>query len=121
MIEALPNFPDHILAFACRGHVTRQDYETVLVPKVEQALKQHDKLRLYYQIGSDFAGIDPGAVWEDFKVGVGHLTRWERIAVVTDVDWIRQTMSVFSFLIPGEMRIFPGADSAKARDWVVAE
>ena len=121
MIEALPNFPDYVVAVACKGHVTRHDYETVLVPKVEKALKRHEKVRLYYQVDPDFKGIDPGAVWEDFKVGVGHLTRWARIAIVTDVDWIRNTMAVFSFLIPGEIRIFPTSEMSKARDWIVAE
>ena len=120
MIEALSGFPDDIVAVACKGHVTRHDYETVLIPTVEKALKQHDKVRLYYQIDTDFEGIDPGAVWEDFWVGVEHLTRWSRIAVVTDVDWIRHTMSVFSFLMPGDMKIFPTSEKAKARDWIVA-
>jgi SpoIIAA-like len=120
MIEALSGFPQNVVAFACKGHVTKRDYETVLVPAVEKALEQHEKVRLYYQIGSDFAGIDPSAVWKDFKVGVEHIRRWERIAVVTDVDWIRHTMSVFSFLIPGEMRIFPTSEASKARDWIGA-
>jgi hypothetical protein len=120
MIEALRDFPDNIIAVACKGHVTRNDYETVLVPIVEKAIERHDKIRLYYQIGSDFDGIDPGAVWEDFKVGVEHLLRWERIAVVTDVDWIRHTMRAFGFLIPCEMKIFPTSEAAKARDWIIA-
>jgi len=120
MIEALRDFPDNIIAVASKGHVTRNDYETVLVPIVEKAIVRHDKIRLYYQIGSDFDGIDPGAVWEDFKVGVEHLLRWERIAVVTDVDWIRHTMRAFGFLIPCEMKIFPTSEAAKARDWIIA-
>jgi SpoIIAA-like len=120
MIESLSGFPANIVALACHGHVTRKDYDTVLVPIVEKALKQHDKIRLYYQIGGDFEAIDPGAVWEDFKVGVEHLTRWERIAVVTDIAWIRHTMQAFTFLMPGEMRIFPTSDMAKARDWIKA-
>src|SRR5215813_2937159 len=110
MIEALPDFPMNVLAFVCQGHVTRADYETVLVPIVEKALRQQQKVRLYYQIGPEFAGIDPGAMWEDFKIGVGHLSRWERIAVVTDVDWIRHTIRIFSFLIPGEVKVFPTSD-----------
>jgi hypothetical protein len=121
MIEPLPDFPDSVIAFACRGHVTREDYEATLIPAVEAALERHDKLRLYYEIGADFSGIDPAAVWEDFKVGVEHWLRWERIAVVTDVEWIGQTMRVFSFLFPGEMRVFPTADAAQARRWIVAE
>jgi hypothetical protein len=120
MIKPLPNFADNIVALACEGHVTRDDYETVLVPKVEKALAKFDKIRLYYQIGSDFEGIDPSAIWEDFKVGIEHITRWERIAVVTDVDWIRRTMSAFSFLIPGEMHVFPVAEEVKAREWITS-
>ena len=134
MIEALPHFPSNVVAFACEGHVTRADYETVLMPIVEKALQQQRKIRLYYQIGAEFAGIDPGAVWEDFKIGVGHLSRWERIAVVTDVDWIRYTIRIFreriavvtdvdwirytirifSFLIPGEA---PSRRAARAGSW----
>lgn len=121
MIEALPNFPDNVAAVASRGHVTKLDYETVLVPCVEKALERHEKIRLYYQIGSDFTGIDPGAVLEDFKVGAEHLLRWERIAIVTDVDWIRHTMRIFGFLIPCEVKIYPTSETSKAHDWIIAE
>jgi len=120
MIEALPNFPDNVLAFACKGHVTRRDYDTVLVPAVEKVLKAHQKVRLYYEIGTDFEGIEPGAVWKDFKIGVEHLTRWERIAIVTDVDWIRHTMQIFDSIIPGETAVFPVSEATKARDWIMA-
>jgi hypothetical protein len=40
-----------------------------------------------------FSGIDAGAVWEDFRVGMEHLSRWERMAVVTDVEWLRLARS----------------------------
>lgn len=120
MIEVLEGFPDNVVGFVCHGHVTREDYETALIPVVEQSLQNHDKLRLYYETASDFSGIDPGAVWEDTKVGIGHMTRWERFAVVTDVEWIRHTMKLFSFLLPGELRVFSAAQAGDAREWIVA-
>ncbi len=119
MIEHLPNFPAGVLAFVCKGRVTKADYDTVLVPAVMQALKSHGKLRLYYETAGDFTGIDAGAMWEDFKVGMEHLTRWERVAVVTDVEWIGQTMRFFSFLMPGAMKLFPTSEAAQAREWIV--
>jgi SpoIIAA-like len=119
MIEPIMGFPERVLAFACKGHVTRGDYEKVLIPAVEKSLKRPGKLRLYYQIDADFAGIEAGAVWEDFKVGMEHLVRWERIAVVTDVDWIRHTIRAFSFVIPGTVKIFPLSEQAKAREWIL--
>ena len=72
--------------------------------QVEEALKSHGRLRLFYEIAADFAGIEPGAIWKDFKVGMEHITRWERMAVVTDVDWIKHTIRFFRFLMPGKIK-----------------
>lgn len=120
MIERLTNFPENVLAFVCRGRVTKADYDAVLVPSVMSALKQHDRLRLYYETAADFSGIEPAAVWEDFKVGMGHIARWERIAVVTDVAWIAHTIRIFGFLMPGRTKIFPASDADTARAWISA-
>jgi len=121
MIEHLKTFPDNVLAFVCHGHVTKADYDEVLVPAVMNALKRHDKVRLYYETAQDFGGIAPGAVWEDFKVGMEHLLRWERFAVVTDVEWIKHTMRFFSFLLPGALKVFPASETAQARKWISAK
>lgn len=120
MIELLQGFPDHVLAVKADGRVAREDYQAVLIPAAEDALRRHEKIRLYYQIGSDFAGIDPGAVWEDLKIGVEHLTRWERVAVVTEVDWMRHLVGALGFLMPGELRVFTLNEDAKARTWVAS-
>ena len=120
MIEALKGFPENTVAFAARGQLTQSDYQTVVVPAVETALKTHKKLRVYYEIGSDFAGIDPGAVWEDFKIGVGYWLRWERIAVVTDIGWIRNTAWASGFLMPAKLKVFPTTEAAQARNWLAS-
>lgn len=56
MIEVLTDFPDEVAAFVCHGHVTKDDYETVVIPDIEKRLLNHDKVRIYYEIGSDFGG-----------------------------------------------------------------
>lgn len=119
MIEQLAGFPSNVVAFVCKGRVTRADYDSVLVPEVLKALQAHDKIRLYYETDVDFAGIDPGAMWDDFKIGIEHLTRWQRIAVVTDVEWIRHAVRFFSFLMPGTTRLFSRDEAVRARDWIV--
>ena len=118
MIEVLAGFPDNVAAFACHGHVTKADYEGMLIPDIEKRLLDHDKVRIYYETATDFAGIEPGAIWEDTKVGFTHFLRWERFAVVTDVEWIQHTMKLVGFLMPGEMRAFPTAEAERARSWI---
>jgi hypothetical protein len=59
-------------------------------------------------------------MWEDLKVGVAHLSRWERIAVVTDVEWIRNAVRVFGFLMPAAVQVFPLSAEAAAREWITA-
>lgn len=121
MIERLSGFPDNVCAFVCHGHVTREDYTTVLVPAVQAAFENHDKVRLYYETGPDFSGIDPSAVWQDTAVGMSHFFDWERIAVVTDVDWIKKPFEFFTFLIPAQMKVFPSTQAEDARKWIVSD
>jgi hypothetical protein len=120
MIEILTDFPDNVVAAAAHGFVTKQDYQDTLVPRVELALKQHPKIRCYYELGTQFSKMEPGAIWEDFKVGIENLTRWERVAVVTDVEWIRHAVNIFRFLMPGEVRVFATSETATARSWITA-
>lgn len=120
MIELLKDFPGNVVALSAAGQVTREDYEKVLVPAVERALAQHEKVRLYYQIGADFSGMDPGAMWADTKVGMGHFLRWEKIAMVTDVEWIRLSMTAFGFLMPAQVKVFSLADAEQGREWIAA-
>lgn len=118
MIKILPDFDDRVAAFAAEGQVTRQDYEQVLIPRVNTLLQSQKKVRVYYELGRAFTGIEPGAAWEDFKLGVEHLSRWERMAVVTDVQWIRTALQAFRFVMPGKLKVFDVAHAAEAREWI---
>lgn len=121
MIERLEGFPANVCAFVCHGRVTNEDYKSVLIPAVEAAFKKHDKVRLYYETAPDFTGVDATAVWQDTAVGLSHFFSWEKIAVVTDVDWIKNTFQVFTFLMPAPMKVFPRSEADAARTWIAAE
>jgi stage II sporulation SpoAA-like protein len=113
MIEMLEDFPEEVVAVVARGWVTRRDYGEVLVPAVEAAFRRGNKLRCYYELWREFLGVDAGAVWEDFWIGFGHLSGWERVAVVTDVNWIRLAINAFRLLVPGEICSFQPARRPK--------
>lgn len=118
MIEQLTGLPDNVAAFRCSGHVTAAEYEEVLIPAVEDRLTRHDKIRIYYEVADGFDGFEAGAMWDDMKLGMSHLLRWERFAVVTDEEWIRHAVKFFGFMMPGQLRTFPSSEADQAREWV---
>jgi hypothetical protein len=120
MIEIMSGLPEHVLGFTARGKVTGNDYEAVLIPAIEEKLKKHAKVNLLYHLGADYAGFDLEAMWDDTKIGLQHLTAWQKIAVVTDVDWIRLATKAFGFAMPGHVRVFANNQFDEARAWVSA-
>ncbi|MFA7229989.1 MAG: STAS/SEC14 domain-containing protein [Victivallaceae bacterium] len=118
MIEIIKNLPDNVVGFTAKGKVTGEDYESVLIPLVEKKIKDHGKINLLYHLGSDFSGYEASAMWDDAKVGLMHLTAWHHIAVVSDLDWVRNSTKIFSFMMPGHVKVFACADIEEAKEWV---
>jgi hypothetical protein len=42
---------------------------------------------------------------------------WERLAVVTDNDWMRNAIAVFGWLSPGERRVLHPGELEQAKAW----
>ncbi|MEO7642402.1 MAG: STAS/SEC14 domain-containing protein [Ramlibacter sp.] len=120
MIELLPDLPGHVVGIAASGQVDASDYETVIVPAIESALKAHGRIRVLYHLGPAFTGFTSEAMWDDVKVGLAHLKAWERIAVVSDTGWITHAVRLFGFAIPCPVRVFSNKEFSKARDWIAA-
>jgi hypothetical protein len=118
MIELMTDLPERVLGVKAIGHVSAEDYKTVLVPAIEEKLTQYKKTRLLYELGDEFEGYTGGAAWEDAKIGMKHLTSFERVAIVTDIDWVEKTIKAFGFVLPGEVRVFDDDDLEEARAWV---
>jgi SpoIIAA-like len=120
MLERITDLPDNVVGLVAKGKLTSEDYEQVLIPAVNQTLEGHEKVRLLYVLGGEFDGMSAGAIWDDTRVGFSHVTRWEKIAVVTDKDWLRHSVDIFGYLMPGEVKAFPLAEEPAARAWVAA-
>jgi hypothetical protein len=118
MIHVLEDLPANVIGIEASGQVTSDDYERVIFPAIDDKQREHDKVRLMYVLGPEFDGYSAGAVWEDSKLLFKHPSSWEKIAVVTDEDWIRRSLSVFGWMVPGEVKVFANGDTSQARDWV---
>jgi hypothetical protein len=122
MIEVLPDFPSGVFAIQCAGQISREDYEKVMIPALEAPFAQHQMLRMYRQVDS-FSGMSPGAWWDDAKVSVEQftqLTHWERVAIVTGIDWLKRATNLYAFLLPLDVRYLPIAEAEQAGEWIVA-
>jgi hypothetical protein len=118
MLKCIIDLPDNVLGIEASGKVTAEDYQTVLVPALEAKLRKIKKVRLLYVAGDTFEGYTGEAAWQDAKVDLMHWTQFDRIAVVTDVDWIRNSTMFFGFSMPSEVHTFAFDDLHKALEWV---
>ncbi|MBI1397151.1 MAG: STAS/SEC14 domain-containing protein [Betaproteobacteria bacterium] len=118
MIEQIPGLPGNVVGFRATGTVTAADYESVIMPAVEALFAREKSVRFLYHLGPEFAGFEAGAVWDDAKLGLKHLSGWDRVAVVTDVDWVRHAMRLFAVVIPGHVRVYSNAEYFDAEKWL---
>jgi hypothetical protein len=119
MLEPL-ECPDGVLGFKAVGKIERSDYETVLEPAVKAMLGRRDGLRLVYVLGEEFDGYSASAAVEDAKLGLGNFTKWERIALVTDHDWLSRALAMLGWMMPGEVKTFPVTELEDAITWAAA-
>ena len=116
MIKDLTDLPPGVIGFEISGKVHADDYRDVVLPALQRAYAS-DEFR-FVIVMPDFHGMTGGAVWQDLKVGFEHLHAWKRIALVTDIDWVRHATTLFGWMTPGEVEVFPLAQRDEAIAWV---
>jgi hypothetical protein len=119
MLTTIPNLPENVLGFEAHGTIESDDYRSVLVPAIEQRMAQGDGIRIVI-VFEQWDGVSGGAAWQDLKLGVEHLTHWRRIALVTDLEWMRHATQLFGWMTPGELKLFPLAERDAAVEWAAA-
>jgi hypothetical protein len=119
MLEPLDGMPPGVLGFRATGHVTGDEYGTVLLPAM-RAAAEAEEVRMVFAVGPGFEAFEPGALMQDTRagltLGLGHPKAWKRTALVTDVDWIAKAFHMFAWMAPGEVMIrdLDGLEEAKA-------
>jgi SpoIIAA-like len=120
VVERFEDMPAETLGFRLSGKISRDEYFQILDP-VRERLERGERVSFLVATAEDFHGLDLSALWEDVKVagtvGLKHRSAWERLAVVTDKDWMRHAVAAFGWVIPGEVRVFEPADLEEAKAW----
>lgn len=114
----LDGYPDNVVAFRAEGMITRDDYNETLIPEVEKKIKVNGKVKLLYWCGEGFKGFTAGAIWDDARFGLIHLGDFLKIAVVSDYEWVRQSVKLFAPLVRAPVQVFHNADIEDANHWI---
>jgi hypothetical protein len=120
VIKVLEGMPAGVLGFEASGKLTRSDYADVLAPALAAGSEGGGKVRVLLRFSGEFDGMEAGAVWQDVRMGVSEWRAWERIALVTDHDWMRTGMHLFAWAVPGEVKAFEDDDLDDAVAWLAA-
>jgi hypothetical protein len=117
-IAKIENLPDDIIGYTYNGEVTAADYESVLFPAVEAAVKKSKNLKVLCQLGDDFKHFNFGALKDDLELGLKYFKDWKKVAFVSDKEWMNHTVKAFSFLVPAKVKIFENKDMDEAVKWL---
>ena len=118
MFEIWDGLPAGVVGVRAVGTVTGEDYEKVLDPAVEAALRATGSIRILFVLGPEFEGYTPDAMLHDTEEYARTWRRCERMAVVSDVGWIRSAVGLFRHAMPDSMKLYAMAELDSARAWV---
>lgn len=118
MIEFLEGYPDNVLAVKVKGRLSHEDYQNKLIPAAEAKMERFGKIGCLFYIGEEYSGFDVAAMWDDTLFGIKHWTDFDKCAVVTDIDWIKGGVAMFSPLIPAEIRVYSLEEYEDAKLWI---
>lgn len=118
MLEKLTDLPAGIEGLKAVGKVSKDDYEKVLEPMLDEARGQGRRIKFLYQFGTDFEGFSPSGAWEDVKLGFRSMRLFDGCAVVSDTGWIREFSKIMAFVMPCPVRVFPNQERERAIEWL---
>jgi hypothetical protein len=118
MLNQIRDMPAGTLGFEAIGTVDDDDFEDVVEPVLRSEIARGSRIRLLYFLGPSLRKYDDDAVLEDMKFAARHPTAYERVAVVSDEEWLRPALRVLSVLVPGQFRGFPITELDAAKSWV---
>ena len=119
MLRRMTDMPPGTLGFEAVGEVEDDDWEEAVEPVLRDEIAAGRDVRLLYLIGPQSRGVEGDAMRADTGFRARHATSFERVAVVSDEDWMRPALRALSALLPGKARGFHVRELDDAKAWLV--
>ena len=121
MLKRLGDMPAGTLGFEAVGEVEDDDWEDAVEPVLRREIADGRKVRLLYLLGPESRDVDGDAMQADTGFRARHASSFDRVAVVSDEDWMRPALRALSFMVPGKAKGFRVRELADAKTWLAAE
>jgi hypothetical protein len=118
MLRRMTDVPAGTIGFEAVGDVDDDDWDDTVEPVLRSEIAEGQGVRLLYLIGARARDLDGDAMRADAGFRARHASSFERVAVVSDEDWMRPALRALSFLMPGKARGFRVRDLAEAKAWL---
>ena len=118
MLRRMVDMPAGTIGFEAIGEVEDDDWERSVEPVLRSEIADGRKVRLLYLLGAQTSDVERDALHADTGFRARHATSFDRVAVVSDEDWMRPAVRALSVLLPGSAKGFPVSDLAAAKTWL---
>lgn len=102
----------HLVGVTVYGEFTLADYRE-LEELVNFKVQFEGPVDLLFDL-SQMAGYTLDVVWEEIKFSRAHATDFNRIAVVTDSQWVAWSAWLSEFFVDADIEVFPDIEAARA-------
>jgi hypothetical protein len=107
----------NLICIKIDGVLKKSDYD-ILVPIVDQIVKEHGKIRMFIFV-DNIDGIKPEALKKDIAAYFKHYNSFEKIAVVGCSKWEKLWTKISSPFVSGSVKYFPNHKTVEAQQWIL--
>ena len=118
MIQILNEVSPNAVGFVAKDNVTKADYETVVLPAVNEQVERTGKLNFLLELQTPISHFTFGAWMQDALLGLKQITKWNRVAIITDSATINKFTDTFGVFVPGTFKGFTPEEKSVAIAWV---
>ena len=118
MIEIMSETEDNILVVKATKTLTSQDYEDVFIPQLKLQIDKFGKIRVLIYLDDNFIGWELGAAWDDAVFGVQHRYDFEKVAVVSDKNWVEWATKIAAYFMDGQVATYSLVEFKEAVIWL---
>lgn len=118
MITQLKNIPNTMVGFRASKEVTKDDFDKVVLPAVAELIQRTDELNYMLVLDTPLKNFTIEAWIKDALLGLNNISKWNRVAIVSDSESLSTFTNMFGKVMPGDFKGYTTEQVNEAIEWV---